>query len=284
MLTIHSLEDLKSFQNEAVAFFASELMLLKEVIPLIVDERLEKPSVLLVSCGRTGAALLQLINQPQSFNRESVMLARAFMETITNFCYVGICNEKEYRAFILHPIYKQFHNINIPKMSDDLDSTRENQKIRKAKQNKFKAIPIVQEALLTFSETKANLNWTKKTLNERIDAIIKWGKVMDVFFTLNKLQFYSDASESLHGSLYGCTYEFGIFDPEFDNTNIEELEKKRYKDTTCILLHLGMLIHETFTLIKYSNDISFYWKHSYENRGQGLNLLMHVLEVKLNKK
>ena len=277
MSTTHSLDDLKRYHNEATQFFGSELILLKEAIPKIVDERLAKAALLLISCGQTGAALLQLANQTDTFSGESVMLARAFMEKITNFCYVGVCDEKEYRAFILHPIYKHYHNVGFPKMEDDLDLIDENANARKEKQEKLKQVPIVQEALTMFSETKTHLNWTKKTLGQRIDVITEWGKLLDVFFTINKLQYYSDASETLHGSLYGCTYNVGVFDPEFDHAKEEELDKKLYKDSTCILLHLGMLIHESFTLISYSNDIKEIWDYSYQNRGQALNLLYFVL-------
>lgn len=280
MSTTYSLDDLKCYHDEATQFFASELMLLKEAIPKIVDERLAKAAVLLISCGQTGAALLKLANQTDSFTRESVMLARSFMEKVTNFCYVGVCDEKEYRAFLLHPIYKHYHIMGMRTMEDDLDFRVENVEAKKAMQEELKKLPIVQEALKTFSETKAYLNWTKKTLNERIAVIEKWGKLLDVFFTINKVQYYSDASEALHGSLYGCTYNVGVFDPDFDHTSNEEVNKKLYKDSTCILLHLGMLIHESFTLISYSNDIKQIWEYSYQNRGQALNLLFHVLERK----
>lgn len=45
---------------------------------------------------------------------------------------------------------------------------------------------IVQEALELFSETKSNMNWTKKKLHERIEVIQKWGKLLDVFLQLIK--------------------------------------------------------------------------------------------------
>ena len=289
MSTTHSIEDLKHYHNEATKFFGSELILLKEAIPKIVDDRLAKAAVLLISCGQTGASVIQLANQTGRFTSESVMLARAFMEKITNFCYLGICNAKEYRAFILHPIYKHYHSIGSPKMEDylnlipenfDLNLIAEHVAARKEKQKKLKEVPIVQEALTLFSETKSHLNWTKKTLSKRISEIEEWGKLMAVFFTINKLQYYSDASESLHGSLYGCTYNTGVFDPDFDRTKKEELDKKLCKESICILLHLGMLIHESFTLISYSNDINEIWKYSYQNRNNALNLLFHVLEIK----
>lgn len=281
MVSTHSLGNLKHYHEEATAFFGSELMLLKDVMPMIQDDRIGKARVLLMSCGQTGAALLQLANQINTFTRESAMLARAFMETITNFCYAGVCDEKEYRAFILHPIYKQYHNIDFYRMKEDLALKAENASIRKNKQEKFKEIPIVQEALAMFSETKPNLNWTKTNLYQRIRVLKKCGKFLDVFFTINKIQYYADASEALHGSLYGCTYNLGVFDPDFDQDKEGELGKKLYKDSACILLHLGMLIHESFTLISYSDDIKEIWDHSYRNRGQALNLLLHILEEEI---
>lgn len=280
MPIVHSLENLKRYHNEASQFFASELMMLKEVIPLITDERLGKAATLLISAGQTGAALLQLANQTDSFTRESMMLARSFMEKVTNFCYVGICNEKEFRAFELHPVYKHYHNTGKPTMEEDLDFIAENAAMRKAKQEKLKERPIVREALAMFSETNDRLNWTKKTLGQRIEALEKWGKFLDVFFTLNKLEYYSIASEALHGSLYGCIYSFGMFDPDFDPTNSQEIDKGLYKESTCVLLHLGTLIHECFTLISYTHKIPELWDCSYQNRGRALNLLFHVLDVK----
>ncbi|WP_263360861.1 DUF5677 domain-containing protein [Flavobacterium collinsii] len=281
MKTIHSLDDLKRFHNDAMIFFGAELMLLKEITTKIDDERLGKCSILLISSGQTGAALLQLASQIDCFASESVMLARAFMEKITNFCYAAICDEKEFRAFVLHPIYKKYHNLGATKMEDDLNLIDKNIIIRKEKQEKFKKNAIVQEALNIFSEKKSRLNWTKKTLNQRIDVIQEWGKLMDVFFTINKLEYYSDASEVLHGSMYGCTYSLGIFDDGFDRDIDGELEKKMYKDNTCMLLHLGMLMHETLTLISYSNNIDKEWSHSYKNRGVALNLLFYVLGRKI---
>ncbi len=307
----HSLDDLKHYHREATNFFASELMMLKEVIPKITDERQTKAALLLISCTQTGAALLQLANQTDSFTTESIMLSRAFMEKITNFCYASICDEKEYRAFILHPIYKHYYNVTRLREEDlDFDTTSEldttfldeKVKARKEKQEKLKNIPIVREALEMFSLRKSNkpswtnksldqrieeigkwgnLPWTNKNLNQRIEVIEKWGKLLDVFFTLSKLQYYSDASEALHGSLYGCSYGVGAFDPEFDREKEGELDKKLYKDSACNLLHLGMLIHETFTLISYSADIKEIWGHSYDNRGMALNLHFHILEKKI---
>lgn len=279
----HSLEYLKHYHGEATNFFASELMMLKEVIPKITDEKQAKAVLLLISCTQTGAALLQLSNQTDRFTTESIMLSRAFMEKITNFCYVSICDEKEYRAFILHPIYKHYHYVGSIKREDetDFDRIEEEVKARKEEQEKLKKIPIVQEALEIFSDTKPYLNWTKKTLNERIEVLEQWGKFLHVFFRLSKIQYYSDASEALHGSLYGCSFGVGVFDPEFDRGKEDELDKKLYKDSALNLLHLGMLIHETFTLVNYSADIKEIWEHSYNNRGMALNLYYHILEKKI---
>jgi hypothetical protein len=280
MSTSHSLENLKYYHQQATQFFASEIMMLKNVQSKITDQRIGQAATLLRSACNTGAALLQLVNQTDIFRSQSVMLARSFMETVINFCYASICDEKEFRAFVLHPVYKQYHNAGNPSMADDLDELQENIKKREDVQAKLREKAIVQEALSIFSATKPGMTWTKKRLGERIQAIEAWGKVLDVFFTISKLEYYSDASEILHGSLYGSTCSIGSFEPGFDPTNSEELSKRTYKESTCMLLHLGILVHEAFTLINYTNDIKETWEHSYHNRGMALNLLFHVIEKK----
>jgi hypothetical protein len=279
----HSLDDLKRNHSEARQFFGSQLLLLNEAIPRIENDKIAKAAVLLMSCGGTGEAILLLASQTDPFFSTTAMLARSFMETIVNFCYVSVCDEAEYQSFILHPIYRQYHNVGFPKFEDGTDSVANNFEVRKKKQEKLKEIPVVMEALAIFSENKSHLSWTKKNLNQRIEVVRKWGKLLDVFFTICKIQYYSDASEALHGSLYGCTYNFGTFDPEFDRNKKDELEKKLYKDSACVLLHLGILIHESLTLISYSSDIKEIWNCSCKNRGRALNLLFHIWERKTSR-
>jgi len=277
----HSLEHLKKLHLEAMQFFGAQLSMIQAVLPIITDDRLAKTATLLMSSGHTGTALLQLAEQTDSFTSETVMLARSFLEKVTNFCYANICDEKEYRAFLLHPIYKQYHNVGTPAMGDDPLMWKENYEIAKQKQEDLKKVDLVREALAIFSDTKHTLNWTKKSMAQRIDAIQEWGKLMDPFFVISKYEYYADASEALHGSLYGCTLNIGAFEPGFDPRNNEALEKRNLKTITCVLLHLGMLVHECFTLIKYSVDIEDIWNHSYDNRGRALNLLFHVMERKI---
>jgi hypothetical protein len=277
MSTNYSLDDLKRYHTEAMRFFAAELALLKDVIPLIKDDRLGKAASLLISSGQTGAALLQLSAQTDTFTGEALMLARSFMEKATNFCYASICDEKEYRRFLLHPVYKHFHNVGSPTMEEDVKMWAENADARKKKQEDLKKLPIVQEALALFSETNSRMNWSRKNLGGKIDAIVEWGKLLDVFFTLNKLEYYSDASEALHGSLYGSTFHLGMFESGFYPLDAEVLAKRLHKDSACVLLHQGMLVHECFTLISYTEDIREIWDYSYKNRGNALSLLFHIL-------
>ncbi|MEO6301906.1 MAG: DUF5677 domain-containing protein [Bacteroidia bacterium] len=107
--------------------------------------------------------------------KESVMLARAFMEKIINFCYVCLCDEKEYRAFVLHPIYKHYHNVASIQREDEINfnDLEGDARKRKEKQERLKEIPVVNEALEIFSESKQTLNWTNKKLYERIEIIEK---------------------------------------------------------------------------------------------------------------
>lgn len=75
-ISSYSLDDLKYYHREATDFFITELLMLKEVIPKIIDDRQTKAAMLLISCTQTGAAILQLANQTDRFTTESIMLSR----------------------------------------------------------------------------------------------------------------------------------------------------------------------------------------------------------------
>lgn len=274
MIEKRSLDYIKDLHHEAYSYYEAELGMLKEAISRITDERTRNAAVLLFSCGQIGTAIMQLSTQIGYFTSALPPLYRSFMETITNFCYVTICDEDDYRAFVLHPIYKYYHNAGLPKVEDgfDFDHLPEYIKILKERQKKLKEQSIVQEALSVFSETKKNMNWTKKSLNQRIEVLRLWGKMFDNFFSLLKIETYSDSSEAIHGSLYGCTYNVGTFDPSFDNSNSDELDKKLYKDNAYNLIHMGLLINEALKVISFTSDIKDITSLSYGNLGQALNL------------
>jgi hypothetical protein len=81
--------------------------------------------------------------------------------------------------------------------------------------------------------------------------------------------------------------DIGFFEENFDYNNVENINKRSYRENTTVLLHLGILIHEVFTLISHTENIEKLWKHSYNNRNLGLNLLFHSLGIQLkdrNKK
>ncbi|SDH36806.1 hypothetical protein SAMN04487996_13439 [Dyadobacter soli] len=56
------------------------------------------------------------------FTSESVILARSFIEKVTNFCYASLFDSEEYRAFVLHPLFKRYDIMSMPTMQDSLDS------------------------------------------------------------------------------------------------------------------------------------------------------------------
>lgn len=283
MTITHSLVDLKRYHQEACNFFAAELVMLKEVLEMITDKKHKDIDIILMSAGQTGAALLQLSSQVDVFTDESTMLARSFIEKLTNFCYLSVCEEKEYKRFRLHALYKHYHLIGSMNWEDNIEDYGKYMAEKEKEQERLRQIPEIQEALKLFSETNQNLNWTKKTLSERIKVLEKWGKMLDVFFFINKDYLYSKASEALHGSLFGCGYLLGFEHYKHAKEDPDHIMKKLYRESISLLLHLGFLIHETFTVLHYSNTIQELWGYSYKNRNQAFHLLYHVLEKNKDK-
>jgi len=138
---------------------------------------------------------------------EAYITARAFLERITNLCYLLVCGETEYQDFIEYSQQKVVrslisrqkaysligHEIAIPKPPEL------HQKM-KAMMKKFEK-----------PSGKEKGSWTVLTIEKRMEYV---GTTVSSFRTQGYLAIkeylYADASESIHGTLYGAMFHTGI--------------------------------------------------------------------------
>jgi hypothetical protein len=79
---------------------------------------------------------------------------------------------------------------------------------------------------------------------------------------MNVFSIYEDASEAVHGTLYGCSFQGGFYNPNFDHTNPVEAHKNLQKYTTMLLWDLVLLFHQAILLTSERNNIDEYLKAS----------------------
>ncbi len=220
-----------------------------------LDKRSSAIIVLLGSSCQTASAIAKLSEHPEIFLGECYILARAFIEKIINYCYLLVCDDDEYQRFFKYTIQKSFRKL-------DRNITIDEHEIRLKYTGipDFDSNPILHDAISAFTSKagKEQKSWTIKSLRKRISTILKNSKLEPVIFMTNVLTIYEDASEAVHGSLYGCSFQGGFYYPNFNRNNLAEGNQNLQKSTALLLWGLVLLFHQTILLISENNHIDEY--------------------------
>jgi len=105
--------------------------------------------------------------------------------------------------------------------------------------------------MFTSEKGKPKTRWTSQPLSEMLQSIADIGKVEIGYLMFAILWIYDDASEALHGTLYGSTFHVGIFHGKIPSSK-EELTKNWNERFSALFLTLGTCIH---TLIQSFNRV-----------------------------
>lgn len=260
--------------NEMRQCFENQLNLLKMLLKQkFENERLHSLRIVPASSCSTGAAICDLGKHPEYYFAEMVMLARSFIEKTTNYCYLILCDEDEYRNYITHPYYRMFHNLDREKSAGNLKLS-----LRMEGRERLKTHPQIAEALARFSETNPKKNWSEKSIDQKVLLIHKRSKVRVEFYLMNTLTIYSNASEALHGSLYGSAFHLGTFEPGGDPANPEWVREKIKKETVLLFAQLSSMLAETLKLVGIFQPIEDILQKSKVTEEKTLTLMKSVFE------
>jgi hypothetical protein len=267
------IKDLSLMLNELRKYFLTELTLLKDVCDsVLIDRALEVKIILLSSCS-TGTAIHKLGEKPEYFYSEMIMLSRSLIEKITNFVYLQVAEKNEYQKFLLHPYYRAFHNSDKSKYT-----AKARINILYNGKEGLKSIPKVAEALDAFSETNSKKDWSSKNVDQKISLISKKTKIKTEFFLINTLMVYSNASEALHGSFYGCALATGAFTPEVNTKDLDSVNQNVLKNTALLYAQLGSMIDEVIKFLSEKNEISSLRDASSENQKISVSVMKVIFK------
>ncbi len=218
-----------------------------------LDKRSSEVIVLLGSSCQTASAIAKLSERPDVFLGECYILARAFIEKIINYCYLLVCDDDEHGRFIKHTIQKSYRKLDRKVIVGENELSLKHSPIPDCNAN-----PILKDSISEFTSKKSGkeiTRWTIMRLEDRIDTIQKNSKLKPIVFMMNVFSIYEDASEAVHGTLYGCSFQGGYYNPNFDHTNPVEVNKSIQKYTTMLLWNLALLFHQAILLISEKNNI-----------------------------
>jgi hypothetical protein len=89
--------------------------------------------------------------------------------------------------------------------------------------------------------------WTSLSLADRLAAIRDQAKIKIEGLMLSTLGIYDDASEALHGSLYGATFNYGFF--EKIPSSVQELAETYRNKLLFLFFALGTCVGTLFEVI-----------------------------------
>ncbi len=239
-------------------YYVQQVLLIKELYEYQYDEleKIDNPRVvslyhLLMSIYITGNAInLLAIN---NFLGESYMLARSLLEKLINYMYLLVCEEKEYKKYLAYTKQKSYRILNRSFIVGDQKA-----ELKWTGSVNLDDYPELKEAVNEFTNSKGKAikskMWSSLSLADRLATIRDKSKIKIEGIMLTTLGIYDDASEALHGSLYGVTFNYGFF--EKIPSSAQELAETYRNKLLFLFFGLGTCIGTLFEVISgvYSSE------------------------------
>jgi len=203
----------QEFTNQVFQYYIKQSDLLQELYKYQFDkleaepnERVDSLYLLLFSMHDTAEAVGILIAN-QKIN-EAYMMARALLERIINYIFLLYCDEEDYKKYLSYTKQKSYRNlkknVKAGKLLAELKWTRK---------LTLENDPDLQRAinLFTSKRGKTITRWRGKSLPEMLNVLSQETDIDIKPLMLGLLAIYDDASEALHGTLYGTIFQIGLF-------------------------------------------------------------------------
>jgi len=164
---------------------------------------------LIVGISSNAKAVIKLARL--GFWNELYPILRNLLERVITYYYLQFCSEEEFQNYIDYSVQKTYrkfdseikinNNTLSVKYSGDIDLEK-NPDLRK-----------VVEKFTSKVSKKPITRWSNTSIEKKLELIDEVGKI-DLFLLLAGLEsIYDDGSEALHGTLYGCMFHTGAFQP-----------------------------------------------------------------------
>lgn len=182
---------------------------------------------------------------------QAYIVSRALLERLTNFCFLQLCTDVEFSNYVDYSINKAGRSL------DRSIETNGQVKARIAlNSGDLELPPEVNAAVDKFTSERGRekTRWTTVSLPDRA-AVIE-AKLGNTGLFMSLLTIYGDASEALHGTLYGAAFHLGTYEisPPHDQAS---LEQHFHQTLSALYLMAGGSIDTLFTLLASIGEGAF---------------------------
>lgn len=253
-------------------FFINETFLLSSLKEL--DEvRVAKLYPLIFSLIDTSKSMVVL--GKHNLINDMYMVSRSFIERLVNFLYLQVCDEEEFNRYMLHTTQKVFR-----KLDRSIETSKGSARILfQGKESVTMSNLDEAIGLFTSKSGKEITHWTPVSLDKRIEKICSTTNTKPYFMLLCKLNIYEDASEALHGTLYGSTFHLGVFTPNTSLKNPKDLENHFISLKTTVYWTTGVLTYELFSTLFELYDIKEVFDKSKDILNEAKEIMKRSMEV-----
>ncbi len=170
------------------------------------------------------------------FLNESYMVARAFVERVINACYLLVCDEDELEAYLQYSHQKGFRTLSRQVSAGDSTIGLKYEHVDKVEKS-----PELQAALDRFTSKRGReiTRWTTKNPVDRLEIVADRTNLDITGLLLAWLSIWEKASEALHGTLYGCVFHLGFYEPGSDFDDAESFHRHMRGSFTSLLMLIG---------------------------------------------
>jgi hypothetical protein len=158
------------------------------------------------------------------------IISRALLERVINLSYLLYASDDEYNSFVDYTKNKAARSL-----SRKIEIEGQKKVSLEFSSDGYELPQDYKDAVDKFTSTKGREipRWTKLNIDKRADFLDnKSGKNL----LMHVLMIYGDASEALHGTLYGALFHFGFYNPSSRPTDKSEFEREKYNTLSFLYL------------------------------------------------
>ena len=197
------------------------LQKVEELLPEWGNERSLRLKPLLTAANSNTRAIYLLATR--GFINECFIISRGLIERIITFNYLHISDKVDYENYLDFTKQKE-----VRKLNRKVEYGNKRLEIKWTGAYNLENDPNIREALDKYTSIhgKEKTRWTNKTLLYMANEIEKY---LDnkPHFLIPISYIYEDASEALHGTLYGAEFHMGMHKPENIKKLYQMAEKER---------------------------------------------------------
>lgn len=226
-------------------FLDEQISSLVQLEPSLRNSRLERVSRIhpLFAAIIEDTISIRLLGDAARLN-QAYILSRALLERVTNYCFLQLCPDNEFNDYMEYSLNK------VGRRTDRSVEAEGKVQARIAlKEGTFELPPEIAAAVAKFTSERGGekTRWTNTSLPERA-AVIE-AKIGSTGLFISLLTIYGDASEAIHGTLYGALFHMGTYDFGSIPHDQQSLDRHRHSTLSCMYLMSGGAIDTLLSLL-----------------------------------